>query len=269
MRNAQTLPQWQGGDARSFRNWLRTGLVLTGEEEGGVKFNPNHDELGRFASAPGGGVAAGGPQQRAAGPVEDGARALVRDAVFRPGEADGPSLFPAAAGPISNTLSATVTPPAPEYPAPVRGLPSAKRALSYTAVSRLVAENNKSGLSDNVVKALIYKESQFDPVIQNAGKGQHATGLMQINQTALNEIKRKLHIDYPLAAMTDPKANVVAGTQYLSILAARNHGVAATLDAYKGDGRTTYHIDIINAAKALANTGPNDPVSLLKRLFHR
>lgn len=216
MANTQMLPQWQGGDRQTFRVWLRTGLVFPNNEDGGVKFNPNHDELGRFSSGPAG----------------------------------------------SDATPAT-------YPAPVRGLPNLKRALSYTAVSTLVAENNKSGLPDNVVKALIYKESQFDPVVQNAGKGQHATGLMQINQTALNEIKRKLQVNYPLATMTDPKTNIVAGTQYLSILSSRNHGVAATLDAYKGDGRTTYHVDILNAAKILANGRAEDQMDLLRKTFHR
>ena len=223
MRRPQSLPNWQGGDPRAFRHWLRTGLiVIDDEEQRGVKYNHNHDELGRFASGPGG----------------------------------------TAVATTSTTPAATATPPAPKYPAPVRGNANHKRALPYNDVAGIVANNNLSGYPNEIVLAQIYKESRFDPLVQNAGRLQTATGLMQMNKGAVNAVNLHYGTSYTLASMTDPVQNVQAGTLYLKLRGRGSSDPAVALDRYYGRG-SVYHLAIVKAAAALKRPGHQSSMQVL------
>ncbi|HWK88915.1 MAG TPA: DUF4157 domain-containing protein [Longimicrobium sp.] len=94
---------------------------------------------------------------------------------------------------------------------------AAKATLTYAEVQTLVSANNKSGLSDDLVVCLIWKESGFKPGVKNAGSS--ATGLMQMTKGAVTQVNKSspkgVHFEH--SEMKDPAKNVEAGTRYLKI----------------------------------------------------
>lgn len=82
----------------------------------------------------------------------------------------------------------------------------------------MVRENNKSGLSDELIVCLAYKESTFNPAVKN--KGSSATGLMQITKAAVIDVNTNFGshgANFTHADMTDPVKNIQCGSWYLKL----------------------------------------------------
>ena len=79
--------------------------------------------------------------------------------------------------------------------------------LSYDQVMKLVAANNKSGRSDELILCVIFKESSFDPA--GANPGSSAVGLMGVEKGAAQDL------NIPYNTLSDPATNIAAGSQYL------------------------------------------------------
>ncbi len=141
-------------------------------------------------------------------------------------------------------------------------------ALTYDQIKEVVAHNNRSGLSNELVIAIIYKESSFDPSKHN--KNSNAEGLMQIV-----DVSRKYLIgQYPNLGQIDwlsPVQNVIAGTLLLADKLKETHGNVAAAIWKFGPGlkqSPNYVPEILAAAEALRQS-PADPVPVLERILHR
>jgi RHS repeat-associated protein len=114
--------------------------------------------------------------------------------------------------------------------------PMGLAALTSDQIRNIVAGNNKSGLPNETIECLIWKESGFNPAIHAAG-GTTAVGLMQVEKGAVDYVKRNIgsldgvadadiktlsKITY--AGMTDAQGNVAAGTAYLGLIIQRKAG---------------------------------------------
>ncbi|MDD4591753.1 MAG: lytic transglycosylase domain-containing protein [Parabacteroides sp.] len=120
--------------------------------------------------------------------------------------------------------------------------PYGLEALSYNKIKELVNNNNYSGLSNELIICLIYKESTFDPNEKN--KKSSATGLMQVTTGAASDA------GYKGKNMYDPITNVQAGSTYLKLRVKWAHGnVKSGLNGY-GTG-TGYANDILDCEKCL------------------
>jgi hypothetical protein len=88
--------------------------------------------------------------------------------------------------------------------------------LTYAAIQKLVAENNKSAqLSDEFIICLIWKESDFRDTIPN--ETSTAIGLMQITKGVIGDVNKFYKTAFTHAEMTDPAKNIQCGTQYLDL----------------------------------------------------
>jgi RHS repeat-associated protein len=85
--------------------------------------------------------------------------------------------------------------------------PFGTAALSYDQIMKLVAANNKSLRSDELIICVIYKESSFDPA--GANPGSTAVGLMGVEKGAASDL------NIPYNTLSDPATNIAAGSQYL------------------------------------------------------
>lgn len=91
-------------------------------------------------------------------------------------------------------------------------------ALTLAEIETLVAANNNSKeFSNEFVTCLIWKESGFDPEVQNAKSS--ATGLMQMTKGAVEMTNKNtpkgVHFEH--SEMTDATKNIQCGTYYLDI----------------------------------------------------
>jgi RHS repeat-associated protein len=82
-------------------------------------------------------------------------------------------------------------------------------SLSLEQTEKLVEANNNSGLSDELVTCLIYRESTFNPNAQNPKSS--ARGLMQMTKAASKDVGAN-HSD-----LYNPEKNIKAGTSYLAL----------------------------------------------------
>jgi RHS repeat-associated protein len=85
--------------------------------------------------------------------------------------------------------------------------PFGMAALSYDQIAKLVAANNKSLRSDELIICVIYKESSFDPA--GANPNSSAAGLMGVEKGAASDL------NIPYNTLSDPATNIAAGSQYL------------------------------------------------------
>jgi RHS repeat-associated protein len=85
--------------------------------------------------------------------------------------------------------------------------PFGMAALSYDQIAKLVAANNKSLRSDELIICVIYKESSFDPA--GANPNSSAVGLMGVEKGAASDL------NIPYNTLSDPATNIAAGSQYL------------------------------------------------------
>jgi soluble lytic murein transglycosylase len=89
---------------------------------------------------------------------------------------------------------------------------SPARFHQFDPLIRTVAAEH--GLDPMLVKALVWRESRFDPrKLGSAGE----RGLMQVSERAAREWARQTHIDnFQPANLFDPRTNLEAGTWYLA-----------------------------------------------------
>ena len=122
--------------------------------------------------------------------------------------------------------------------------------MSYDDLAPIVATNNASGLSNELLICLIWKETSFDP--SAAAKTSTATGLMQMTKGAVADVARNdsgqkgiTHSD-----MTDAGKNVRAGSSYLGMRIKRAGGdVTKGLNGF-GTG-AGYSVNILECEKCL------------------
>jgi hypothetical protein len=90
-------------------------------------------------------------------------------------------------------------------------------AKTYEEIKKLVADNNKSSVSDELLICLIWKESGFDPDTKN--KTTTATGLMQVTKPAVDDVNKNTPkgVHYEHGDMTDPVKNIQCGSYYLAL----------------------------------------------------
>jgi hypothetical protein len=133
--------------------------------------------------------------------------------------------------------------------------------LSYDEIKTLVSANNKSGQSDELIIAQIWKETKFDP---NQKTGSHH-GLLQIYPGALTDVNKNYGTSYKQSEMLTPATNIAAGTLYLKLRIKWAKGsVSDGLNGY-GTG-AGYSTSILAAEKALQDN-PEDPIAELSRII--
>jgi hypothetical protein len=138
----------------------------------------------------------------------------------------------------------------------------AVKSLDYESMKSLVAANNQSGLSDELIIAQAYKESRFKTGAKSTSSS--ATGLLGITKTAVTEVNRVKKTSYKHSEMSTGATNLKVGTLYLSICVDRKGTTAAALDYYgTGPG---YSTNIIAAETAL-KAAPADPMAELTRII--
>lgn len=135
--------------------------------------------------------------------------------------------------------------------------------LSYDEIKKLVADNNKSDESQELVIAVIWKESGFDPDVKNSQSS--ATGLMQITKPAIVDVNANTPkgIHYEHSDMTDAAKNIQASTYYLKILVKRWGTITEALKRY-GTG-SGYETNILAAEECL-KAGPAEPMTCLYKI---
>lgn len=90
-------------------------------------------------------------------------------------------------------------------------------AKTYAEIKKLVADNTKSTVSDELLICLIWKESGFDPDSKNSSST--ATGLMQMTKGAVEEVNKNtpVGVHYEHSDMTDPAKNIQCGSYYVDL----------------------------------------------------
>jgi RHS repeat-associated protein len=121
--------------------------------------------------------------------------------------------------------------------------PDGLNRLSYDQIAAIVAANNRSGQSNELIICMAYKESSFDTDASLPGN-QSARGLLGVTDPAA----RDEGVDYDNPS--DPATNISTGSDYLNNRIRRRHGnVAAGLAGY-GTGRR-YANSLLNCEKCL------------------
>jgi hypothetical protein len=151
-------------------------------------------------------------------------------------------------------------------------------------IRRLVHENNRSSLPDEMIVCQIYMESRFDACAQPAGSS--ARGLMQLLKVANRELFRLDNLCKPASqrcpeavlyaeadafhaspAFIDEATNIRMGTRYLQVLidrARREHRADPVAEAYmdyRGVRNGVYYRKIRAAAEKLERD-PDDVEAL-------
>lgn len=115
--------------------------------------------------------------------------------------------------------------------------------LSLDDIANLVAKNNKSGQSNELIICMAYKESTFDPDASLPGS-QSATGLLGVTDAAATDA------GFDWDDLGDPATNIQAGSTYLGMRIHRNHGNVANGLAGYGTGRS-YANSLLKCEKCL------------------
>lgn len=147
-------------------------------------------------------------------------------------------------------------------------VPQSKKPLTYEQVKRLVRENNRSELPDEMIVAIIFKESSFDPS-KRSDTG--ASGLMQITKGTWTDFhKRGLKSPEPdYKHVFDPATNIQRGSAYLQMrLKEKDGSIERALKGYGPPKELGYAADIIAATKALQEN-PGNPVAALSKAYRR
>jgi hypothetical protein len=115
--------------------------------------------------------------------------------------------------------------------------------LSLGDISNLVAQNNRSGQTNELIICMAYKESTFDTDASLPGS-QSARGLLGVTDAAATDA------GFNYDDLGDPAINIQAGSTYLGIRIHRNHGnVANGLIGY-GTGKQ-YARSLLKCEKCL------------------
>ena len=90
-------------------------------------------------------------------------------------------------------------------------------AKTYEEIKKLVADNSKSSVSDEMLICVIWKESGFDPDVKNSKTT--ATVLMQMTKGAVEDVNKNTPegVHYEHSEMTDPAKNIQCGSYYLDL----------------------------------------------------
>ncbi len=133
--------------------------------------------------------------------------------------------------------------------------------LAYSEIVALVAANNRSGQDTDLIVAMCYKESGFDPAVRTRVAGSSAAGLMGVTRTAISEVNRVDKTVLTYAQVQDAATNIEMGSRYLRIMVSRFTSIASALDHYgTGPG---YSTNLLAGAAALKNA--QDPMAVLVR----
>ena len=186
------------------------------------------------------------------------------------GSSATPGLLLAAATGVSdaNVLGQILSDAGPEFSvaAATRPQPSGDciGCLTYTQAVEVARENNLSRLPVEMIVAIMYKESTFNP--QTTNPKSTATGLMGITAAALRDVLNS-YTGFPSSPnLFDPATNAQVGSAYLDI----------RLDVFKGNLQKTlaqygtgpeYAAQIIAATRALQKR-PTDPLAVLRNILH-
>jgi len=101
--------------------------------------------------------------------------------------------------------------------------PLKRGGLSYNEMRKLVAANNRSGQSDDLVMAIAYTESRFLPTAKYSDPAKTAAGLMGLTDLAVKDL-RDLHEGYDRVDKFDPARNIAASSRYLRLRITRTRG---------------------------------------------
>jgi hypothetical protein len=137
------------------------------------------------------------------------------------------------------------------------------KAIQYTyaQIQALVAANNNSGQSDDLIIAMAWKESSFEPGNQNSSSS--AGGLLGVTSGVITELERE-GLWSRSFNVYDPAQNISAGSQYLAVRIQWAGGnVTQGLDGY-GTG-SGYATDILKAATDLQS---NPSIQTLQQDIH-
>lgn len=189
-------------------------------------------------------------------------------------QAEPPASSPPAAG------------QSPERPAPEGAVkeqvPAADKPaqpgkpLAYEKIRELVRENNRSKLPDEMIIAIIFKESSFNPAARGNIPERPALGLMQIKEGAWKDVHGKvLKTDVPEFKQNhhkvlDPAINIQRGTAYLQMRIEEAGGdVTRGLFGYgPADQEPRYAGQVLAATEALKQN-PQNPIATLSRIYGR
>ncbi len=134
-----------------------------------------------------------------------------------------------------------------------------RRYLSYNQVKGLVTENNLSGQSDEMIIAMAYKESTFNPDAESSTSS--AIGLLGVTKGAAEDA------GYDYSTLSDPATNIQAGSSYLKLRIAWTNGDVSRGLAGYGTG-SSYASSILQAENAL-QVNPQNPMAELQRILHK
>jgi soluble lytic murein transglycosylase-like protein len=127
--------------------------------------------------------------------------------------------------------------------------PFGLKQLSFEEAKKLVEQNNKSGLSNELILCIMWAESSHDPDAPHTSKTE--TGLMAMTKDAATDV------GYTLSDLRDNAKNVAAGSTYLKLTIKRKGSLGAGMRSY-GTGET-YPVDkILECEKCLKNNPCND-----------
>lgn len=199
-----------------------------------------------------------------------------------PGEPGAGDQVAQADPPPSSSPAAGQSPgrPAPEGAVNEQAPPADKPApptkpLTYEQIKELVRENNRSRLPDELIIALIYKESSFNPQARTQEPGSTASGLMQVTERAWKVVHEE-RLNYGKGNspnfgehVFDPATNIQRGTAYLQHRIDGSRGdIERGLAGYGPPKEKNYVASIFDAAIALQQNPP-DPIAALNQVYGR
>lgn len=132
--------------------------------------------------------------------------------------------------------------------------------FSAAEMRGMIARNNYSGYSNELILCLAWNESNFDPFLES---GTGPVGLMMMSPTANRELRKHGFYFDQNSVDVDPEANIGAGTAYLGYMRKRFKGKERALHQY-GTGRKYPAKAIIECEKCLQRQLPcQDPKKCL------
>jgi soluble lytic murein transglycosylase-like protein len=133
--------------------------------------------------------------------------------------------------------------------------------LSYNRTREIVSAHNHSGQSDDLVMAIAYRESRFDPKAKKPTSS--AVGLMGLTRDAIKDLQER-YDGYDDIDKFDAEQNIDAASRYLSLRVKWAHGDVRKALAGYGEG-TAYADSILRAENLLKNA--KNPLAVLQECF--
>lgn len=143
--------------------------------------------------------------------------------------------------------------------------------LTFAQVRSKVIANNKSPFTTELVIAICWAESSFDP--SATATGSSSKGLMMMNKGAVDTVNHNTpaSIHFEPDDMLDADKAIACGTWYLKILYTKPDwncmgNKKETLRVFRGVNDYTYVNKIIKAEECLKSTGSSDPQICLNQI---